>query len=123
MEQEGYQLKLWEDGHGDKDIIFRVTYCLDDCPFNRVYRAKSYNAKHGNVTIYLKEFTSDGSMEPAKWLVTMELESPRLEVDKYSHYILNDWLDAFSKVEELTNRTPKFRLDPMLDGIESQLGH
>ena len=38
------------------------------------------------------------------------------------HHVCNDWMEAFGKVEDLTNRTPKFRLDPMAENV-SHLGH
>ena len=120
--EAGIQLKLFEDGYGANHIIFHVHTCTDDCPLQNVYKGTIVDPIKGRLSVFIQRFASHVLMEPEKWLLIVERESPRWESERYGYYIEDDWVEAFAKVEDLTNRIPKFRLDPTLENA-SQLGH
>ena len=119
MKEEEYQLEFWPDTYGSNEIIFRVTYCREGCPLNKVYRATTKDSY-----LYLQNFNGDGGLqEPQKWLLTLERMHPRYESERYMYYIEDDWTLAFSRITHLTDKTPKFRLDEAQADRPSSLGH
>ena len=103
--QEGTQLSFWNDVPANEFIVFDGTYCYDDCPSNEIYQARGREC-----TIFVQPFSSNTMWEPSKWLITILKDFPRFAEDRTWHCIEDDIWKAFSKIKELTGRTPTWRL-------------
>ena len=114
---EGVQLPLLIDLPSNEMIVFEGTYCLDDCPFNEVYKARGRDC-----TIYVQAFASQQVLEPTKWLITIQQDYPKYKEATLYHYIELDIWAAYRRIEELTGRSPVWRLFVDQENIPTPFG-